>query len=263
MSVKWIDRVLEHSRASGTPLLMMVVLADFADDAGECWPSISTVTKKCRLKDERHARRVIHDELERKLGEVEVIREGGKSSRKGGLRSNLYRLTVHMPEEEVGGLTGVPQPGSSETDGGLSPHDGGLSHHPTRVEGPPEPSVNRHIEPSENRATPEADFNEVWSIYPKRVDRGRALTAYVARRKEGDSTREDLYAATRNYAAATRGTNPRFVKHAANFFGTDRPYADFIEGIPAGMGTRVQSQSMDTVDRVLASVGDGRGELGR
>ena len=43
-----------------------------------------------------------------------------------------------------------------------------------------------------------------------------------------------MLAATRNYVAGMRGTNPRFVKHAANFFGVDRPYADFIEGILPG-----------------------------
>ena len=67
-------------------------------------------------------------------------------SRSGGLRSNLYRLKIHMPEEEAGDLMGVSQPESSEPDGGLSPHDGGLSHHPTRAERPPGSSGNRQIE---------------------------------------------------------------------------------------------------------------------
>jgi hypothetical protein len=262
MSIKVMTDVWDYSRASGTPLLVLLKLADWADDAGECYPSIATIAVKCRLKDARHVRRIIHEELERKLGEVEVLEGKGKSSRMGGKRSNRYRITVHLPDEDADDLMGVPQPGSSEPDGGLSPHDGGPSHHLTRVERPPEPSVNRHIEPSENRAAFEVEFDAVWDLYPKSVDRGRGFGAYVDRRKEG-ATAEEMLAATRNYAAATRGTNPRFVKHAANFFGADRPYADFIEGIPGGMGTQAQSQSMAAVDRVLASVGgDGRAELG-
>jgi hypothetical protein len=115
VSIKVMARVWEHSRAAGTPLLVLLSLADFADDDGECWPSISTIARKCRLASDRHVQRVIHDELEKRLGEVLVIRNEGKASSKGGLRSNRYRITVHLPDDDLMVAGGPP---SSTNDGG-------------------------------------------------------------------------------------------------------------------------------------------------
>jgi len=130
MSIKVMSAVWDYSRASGTPLLVLLKLADWANDDGECWPSISTIAQKCRLKDERHVKRIIHDTLERELGEVIVIPGGGKSSSKGGLRSNRYRIVVHMPEDDAAMVVeGPPQ---------------------IVVEGPPEPSVEPSVEPPLN-----------------------------------------------------------------------------------------------------------------
>jgi hypothetical protein len=118
MSIKVMSDVWDHSRANGTPLLVLLCLADWANDDGECWPSISTIGKKCRLKDNRHVKRVIR-ELER-INEVVVVVEGGKSSRKGGVRSNLYMITVHMPADSMtvadwasSGLTDIHHQGHS------------------------------------------------------------------------------------------------------------------------------------------------------
>lgn len=113
MSIKVMSNVWEHSRASGTPLLVLLSLADYADDEGECWPSISSIRTKCRLKDDRHVKRVIHETLESKLHEVIVIPGGGKASHKGGLRSNRYRIVVHLPDEMV-----VEEPPSERADSG-------------------------------------------------------------------------------------------------------------------------------------------------
>jgi hypothetical protein len=147
VSIKVLSEVWEHSKASGTPLLVLLSLADYADDDGECWPSIDAIRKKCRLKDERHVKRVIHETLERELGEVVVIPLAGKASRKGGLRSNRYRIVVHLPDEP---LTVVEQP-LSEGDGGSSTTLTVVEQPPlTVVEQPPEPSV----EPSRNRHLP-------------------------------------------------------------------------------------------------------------
>jgi hypothetical protein len=151
MSIKIMDRVWDHSQATGTPLLVLLCLADWANDDGECWPSVSKIGKKCRLQDDRHVKRVIRGLQE--LGEVIVVIGGGKSSRKGGVRSNLYTITVHMPAEQ----TVADRPPSETADrGSQTPHDGGLSTTHDRgsqtpqtvVEGPPEPSVNHQADPS-------------------------------------------------------------------------------------------------------------------
>ena len=96
MSIRVMTDVWRYSRARGTDLLVLLALADSANDEGECWPSIASVGSKSRLEP-RNARKRIRALEE--LGEVVVIENGGRSSNKGGLRSNRYRITVHMPAD--------------------------------------------------------------------------------------------------------------------------------------------------------------------
>jgi helix-turn-helix protein len=118
VSVKVMSGVWENSKASGTPLLVLLCLADWANDDGECWPSVSSIAKKCRLKDDRHVKRVIHETLERDLGEVIVIQGGGTSSSKGGVRSNRYRIIVHLPADPP--IVGPPEPSGDTSTNPLS-----------------------------------------------------------------------------------------------------------------------------------------------
>ena len=246
-----MDRVWEFSRASGTPLIVLLCLADWADDAGECWPSVDTIAKKARLKDVRHVRRVIHDELETKLGEVVVIPNGGRAGSKGGLRSNRYRITVHMPEES--GDSGSLTPITTGDRGCGTPPDSGSQTPQTLADGPPEPSSTRQGEPSKTLVVFADDFAAVWDAYPRKLERGKAARAYTARRRAGVSA-EDLLAACRNYAAATIGSDPKFIKLGATFFGPDQPFADFVHGIPEGaMPTNTQeSKSMAAIEAATA-----------
>jgi hypothetical protein len=96
MSIRIINDVWTYSKASGTDLLVLLALADNANDEGECWPSMATIGRKCRV-DTRTARRRIRSLEE--IGEVVVILGGGKASSSGGLRSNRYRITVHMADD--------------------------------------------------------------------------------------------------------------------------------------------------------------------
>ena len=90
--------VWSYSKAQGTDLLVLLALADIANDEGECWPSISYISKKCRIGS-RTAQRHIRNLAE--IGEVVVIFGGGKASKAGGVRSNHYRITVFLDPEDA------------------------------------------------------------------------------------------------------------------------------------------------------------------
>ncbi len=66
--------VWSGSRQSGGHLLLLLALADFADDRGECWPSIATLSDRARVT-ERHVRRLLREIEE--AGEIVCIQNAG------------------------------------------------------------------------------------------------------------------------------------------------------------------------------------------
>src|SRR5262249_49593079 len=93
MSVRVMARVWAHSQQSGGGLLVMLALADFANDAGECWPSIPVLAQKARLTDREI--RYLLPKLE-VAGEVRLQRSNG-----GRNRRNRYVVTVTENPESI------------------------------------------------------------------------------------------------------------------------------------------------------------------
>ena len=84
MSIKVMSEVWEKSEQSGSALLMMLAIADYAhDDGTNAWPSLATLARKTRMS-RRNAIRTIK-KLER-AGELFVQRNGGKH------KSNEYSI---------------------------------------------------------------------------------------------------------------------------------------------------------------------------
>ena len=81
-----MTQVWEHSQATGGQLLVLLAIADFADDHGKAWPSVSTLAKKARIT-KRHTQKVIKQLKD--MGELVV--DQGASGRWG---TNLYKITL-------------------------------------------------------------------------------------------------------------------------------------------------------------------------
>ncbi|MDP2606094.1 MAG: conserved phage C-terminal domain-containing protein [Deltaproteobacteria bacterium] len=124
MSVKIMARVWGHSQQKGGELLVMLALADFANDAGESWPSIPTLADKSRLA-ERHTRRVLRN-LE-SAGEIRRVGTNG-----GRNRRNHYFITVTENPDKITLLKkqGLNNPVICDTKT-LTPTSGALNHHRT------------------------------------------------------------------------------------------------------------------------------------
>lgn len=85
MSVRTMAKVWEQSSHAGTELLMLLAIADFADDEGNAYPSIGTLATKCRMT----ARNVNHIMVAlRASGELEVLENMGPHG------TNRYRITL-------------------------------------------------------------------------------------------------------------------------------------------------------------------------
>lgn len=85
MSVRTMAKVWELSRHSGSHLLMMLAIADFADDSGNAYPAVPTLAEKCRMK-QRNAQIILA--ALKDSGELEIrANEGPKGT-------NLYRIVL-------------------------------------------------------------------------------------------------------------------------------------------------------------------------
>lgn len=134
MSVRTMAKVWELSRHGGTNLLMLLAIADFADDNGNAYPAVQTLAEKCRMKP-RNAQ-VILGAL-RQSGELEVRpNEGPKGT-------NLYRITLASQGVQHSAPLQRNAPLHSSALGGAKECAKGVQH------SAPEPSVN-HQEPSES-----------------------------------------------------------------------------------------------------------------
>ncbi len=144
MSIRVMTSVWERSKASGTDLLVLLALADNANDQAECWPSIHYIARKCRIDDRTTQRRIRSLEA---INDVIVIRGGGRGgSSEWGTRSNKYIIVVHLAEDEGGDLPGVADcQGDTDAGEGVA-HAPGLRVAPV----PPEPSFESSIEPPLN-----------------------------------------------------------------------------------------------------------------
>lgn len=80
MSIDVMNTVWKHSSQKGGALLMLLAIADFADDDGFAWPSVTTLAKKARMS-ERNARYVLRS-LEQ-AGEIQTTPRGGQHGTSG------------------------------------------------------------------------------------------------------------------------------------------------------------------------------------
>jgi DNA-binding transcriptional MocR family regulator len=110
MSIKVMSKVLETEVVSDhTELLLLLAMADFADDDGACFPSVRKLAKKSRISD-RQAHRVIKQLCDRKY--IELVEKGGV--RKGKNVSNRYRILV-TGENVKGAGTDAMSPRGTDT----------------------------------------------------------------------------------------------------------------------------------------------------
>lgn len=88
-------RVWAESKHSGSHLLMLLAIADFADDDGNAYPAVATLAAKCRMQA-RNAR-VILAAL-RQSGELQVRENEGPKG------TNLFRITLAEGVQSLAGM---------------------------------------------------------------------------------------------------------------------------------------------------------------
>jgi len=149
MSIACMNRVWEQSKMKGSPLLLLLAFADFADDNGFCWPSIDTLAQKIRMS-KRQTKRLIQrlEETEelaavhrRNSGNVYVVLVGLTKQRfreadkrvvafTGQSLSDKMSLSVQEQISDISTVDEQDLSTVSDTQGQIS--DTAMSHDPSR-----------------------------------------------------------------------------------------------------------------------------------
>jgi hypothetical protein len=129
MSISVMASVWDESSLSGTELLLLLAIADFADERGIAYPSVATLARKIRMSD-RNVRYLLTNLVE--SGELEIDRNAGPKG------CNLFRVKWASGVKSISGVKPIAVGGEAHSRKGVKPTS-------------PEPSLNHH-EPSVKRA---------------------------------------------------------------------------------------------------------------
>lgn len=75
----------------------------------------------------------------------------------------------------------------------------------------------------------EEEFDIIWKLYPRKLNRKGAFRAYQATRRR-DATPRDLWHATKFYAETVAGKPLDVVLHGSTFFGPNERWRDYLAG---------------------------------
>lgn len=213
MSIKIMNEVWEHAPVTQGTLLVLLALADAADEGTRmCFPGIARLAKFARLQE-----RQVHNCLrELRDGGIIAVDRG-----KGPAGTNLY--TIKKPSEW--GVQKLHHLQSSAAGPAIqcSPDLQPIAPKPS-VEPSEEPSdLFGSVEPQRNvreaKAEKQDRFDEFWSVYPKKAGKPAAQKAWDKAIKKTDP--EKIIAAASVYAG-TDGVARGFVKYPQGWLNEER-----------------------------------------
>lgn len=192
MSIRLMSRCWETQLPTPSHKLVLLKLADHANDYGYAYPGVVGIAKACGLHD-RSIRRILSDL--RKLGVIKISEEENPETKK----PITYRITIDthvIPTPDIG----VHAPLTSAS---MTPD--------THVK---ETIIEPSVEPSDIYID---GFKEFYELYPRKKSPLKAKAAYLKARKETDH--ESIIRGLREYIAhiCREGTEDKFIKHPATW----------------------------------------------
>lgn len=210
MSIRIMTAVWDHGPDQPHLRLLLLALADNANDQGVCWPSLDLLARKCAV-DPRSVRRNLRA-LEAGGWIVSTMRTGQSTS-----------YTVRTPDAHVPPDAGVrpvasvlPTPDAHDT----PTPDAGVRTPRTPVS--PEPSENHQGNRQVNPQTEPEGFSAFWSAYPRKVGKGAARKSWT---KAVRGTHWSLIVAAASAYAdhhRARQTEPRYIANPATWLNQER-----------------------------------------
>jgi hypothetical protein len=178
---------------SSSQKLVLLMLANYADDQDKCWPSKQTLADMCCMSKSGICKTITQLES---AGFLVIVKREGTSS--------IIRLHTGVHQVD----RGCPPSGqgvSTQWTGGVHPVDTNLS-------------MNQSEEPITETISSDAAFEEFWAAYPKRAPHANpkhpAKLLYIKARKELNVSHETIVNAVKSYAATMAGKDSQLVAQA-------------------------------------------------
>jgi len=188
-------------------------------ETGQCFPSHKYLAKQCEMTD-RSIR--THIELLEKSG---LIRKNENHRDNGSQTSNSYELLLMDTETP---RKNIPTPLENISD---QPQ----KNLPTLNLG----SNNHGIEPLDHV---DLDFDRFYEIYPRKIGKGAAKTAFAKAIKKKPAQR--IIEAAHEYLVACKGKDKKFIPHPATWLNQER-WDDEIEFDQGSIDTEFRSMVTD------------------
>lgn len=231
MSNAMLTAVFDRSRTRNGARLVMLALADRANESGRAWPSISDLMRRTAL-----SRGAIHAALKQaqRLGELEV------SLFSGPRLCNVYKIkpptrsdsVPHSDSEPVRILNGTIQiPDKTHSDS------------------EPKPSLTlknpQSFDRARVKAKPKPDddpaFATFWQAYPRKTAKAQAAKAWRATDRHRPSMNE-LLAALERHKGSRQWADAQYIPHPATWLNGHR-WGDELKSsepaIPQGIRVRL------------------------
>lgn len=192
------------------------------------WPrvlSVLTAPETCWLEDRGDGTHKIHHWEEHQGALLEV-------NEKKRLREKARRQKIQAEIQ----LLATQTQGVSDTCGTRGEHVSAANEH-VQHEKRPEEKREEDIppKPPKGEVVYPAWFEDIWSIYRNKKEKQAAYSCCCARVKDG-YTAEQMKQSVENYNVDLDGSP--FVKMGKTWFGSNKPFAEYIEGIPGVVGTK-------------------------
>lgn len=251
MSIRVMASVWDSKIDNQTDLLVLLALADFANDQGISWPSLEGLAQKARCSVRNLHRILKRLELE---GVLRVQRNGGGAPGS----TNFYHINLKTDTGDSLTPLGVPKVARGVTNGGAI----GVPKVPRGVPSFGIRSVSRSVigtDPSIDPSIPgelALDGNEapkslkktpeetIYEAYPIKVGKVAALSKIRAALTKIDA--QKLLNLTLQYAAAVKQFgDPKYTPHPSTWFHQERFFDDPSTWVRTGKAAQISNTAQE------------------
>ena len=196
MSIECLNQALKINGLTPTKKLVLVILANYADEKGTCYPSYKHLAKMIGLET---TTRTIQNAI-KEFEELGLLKIEHRKLDNGGYTSNRYHLSLNA-------LPSV------------------LSNTPPVVNDDTSLVSTATTNTKDNTKEYIHEFELFWKHYPRKLGKHQASISFF---KYNEKDYSKIIYATKVFAQENLSTDEKFIPHATTFLNQKR-YLDFLE----------------------------------